>query len=354
MKQKESKGISATDYHSLLKDISQIYEVSLSDGTENWNKTALFSNWKIGERIVKIEQGNQNRAAYGIGILKNLSRDLNRKFGKGFSERNLAYMRSFYQVYDLRAIHPELSWSHYTLLMSVADAADRLGLEKKTIREGLSLLELRKFVDKVIAREAEKPGAGVHNKPMKDRLQRPSMELYTYRVSRNFSSDFADSLQNLDLGFFVKVAGAIGDIAKLKIGAVVKVLKRGKGFSFETGADLKELFTYKAYLEKVVDGDTLVVTIDLGFNTFLEQRLRFRGLDAPELGTKKGMASKRFVESRLRNCKFLIIKTHGSDIYDRYLVDVFYLKGETNEEKVLSEGIFLNNELLDDGFAVLV
>lgn len=48
-KQKESKGISATDYHSLLKDISQIYEVSLSDGTENWNKTALFYNRKFGK-----------------------------------------------------------------------------------------------------------------------------------------------------------------------------------------------------------------------------------------------------------------------------------------------------------------
>ena len=99
-----------------------------------------------------------------------------------------------------------------------------------------------------------------------------------------------------------------------------------------------------------MDGDTLVVTIDLGFKIFLEQRLRFRGLDAPELGTKKGMASKRFVESRLKDCKFLIIKTHGSDKYDRYLVDVFYLKNEADEEKVLSEGIFFNNELLDDGF----
>lgn len=57
------------------------------------------------------------------------------------------------------------------------------------------------------------------------------------------------------------------------------------------------------------------------------------------------------MESKLKGCHFLIIKTHGSDKYDRYLVDVFYLKGEATEEKVLEEGIFLNNELLDEGFA---
>ncbi len=71
---------------------------------------------------------------------------------------------------------------------------------------------------------------------------------------------------------------------------------------------------------RVIDGDTLQVRIDLGFSIVIEQRLRLRGLDAPELGTGQGLATKRFVESRLKDCKFLIIKTHGSDKYDRYLV----------------------------------
>ena len=114
------------------------------------------------------------------------------------------------------------------------------------------------------------------------------------------------------------------------------------------------MFTYKAYLERVIDGDTLLVNIDLGFSVFIEQRLRLRGLDAPELGTSQGAASKKFIESRLKDCEFLIIKTHGSDKYDRYLVDVFYLKGEDNEDKVLRDGTFLNNELLEERLALLV
>ena len=59
-----------------------------------------------------------------------------------------------------------------------------------------------------------------------------------------------------------------------------------------------------------------------------------------------GGTSKKFVESCLKDCKFLIIKTLGKDKYDRYLVDVFYLKSESDEEKVIKEGLFLNNELL--------
>lgn len=76
-----------------------------------------------------------------------------------------------------------------------------------------------------------------------------------------------------------------------------------------------------------------------------------RGLDAPELGTKKGIASKNFVESELENCPFLLIKTYGNDKYDRYLVDVIYLKNEKDVSAVIKDGLFLNNELLKKGFA---
>ena len=56
----------------------------------------------------------------------------------------------------------------------------------------------------------------------------------------------------------------------------------------ENLSNVKELFTYKAYLERVIDGDTLLVNIDLGFSVSIEQLLWLHGLDAPELSTKKG------------------------------------------------------------------
>jgi hypothetical protein len=42
-----------TSYESLVEEISQIYEMALASGDADWNKSALVSNWKIGERIVK-------------------------------------------------------------------------------------------------------------------------------------------------------------------------------------------------------------------------------------------------------------------------------------------------------------
>lgn len=186
------------------------------------------------------------------------------------------------------------------------------------------------------------------------------MRLYLYRTLQKFSSDLEPSVPNLDLGFSIrlKVNGNYPlkstALSKLKVGSVIESRKKGSSFYFESVSSGKEMYTYKAYLDRVIDGDTILVNIDLGFSVFIEQRLRLRGLDAPELGTSQGATSKKFVESKLKDCDFLIIKTHGSDKYDRYLVDVFYKKGEQDEEKVLREGIFLNNELLEDKVALLV
>ena len=102
---------------------------------------------------------------------------------------------------------------------------------------------------------------------------------------------------------------------------------------------------------RVVDGDTIVVLIDCGFGIRINQRLRLRNIDTPELTTPKGVKAKQFVESKLKPSPFVIIKTYGSDKYDRYLVDVFYLKGKKDAKRLVEQGKFLNQELLDQGLA---
>ena len=356
-------GISTPTYNSILKDISLIYENAQSEGDGNWNKTNLFAHWKIGERIIEVEQGQKERAAYGDMVLKQLSKDLNRKFGKGFSDRNLRYMRKFYQTYKMKEVQSVLSWSHYRELLLVDDSSVRIKLENQAIRERWSQLELQKRVKLAIAGKGEKTESEKQDEPIKDSLKRPLMRLYLYRTLRKFSSDLEQSVPNLDLGFSIRLkvnryyaflSSNGSDLNKLKVGSVIESRKKGNSYYFESISSSKEMFTYKAYLERVIDGDTLLVTIDLGFSVFIEQRLRLRGLNAPELGTSKGNATKKFVESRLMDCDFLIIKTHGADKYDRYLVDVFYLGGVDNEDKVLRDGTFLNNELLEEGLALLV
>ncbi len=347
----ESSGISSAQYNSILKDISKIYEQSLNDGNEDWNKAVLSSNWKIGERIIEIKQGKKERAAYGDKVLKQLSKDLSKKYTKGFSERNLGYIRKFYQYYKSGQFHSELSWSHYVCLLLIEDSTIRATLEKNAIQKKLTSRDLLTLVKQELARTKNKSKSDNQDEPTTNTLARPTLQLYTYRIVRKYKDDTTTSLPHLDLGFSILLEEK-ENLSKFKIGSIIESAKDNKTYSFKLNSNVKELFTYKAYLERVIDGDTLLVNIDLGFSVSIEQRLRLRGLDAPELSTKKGISSKKFVESCLKDCRFLIIKTHGKDKYDRYLVDVFYLKNESDEDVVIKDGLFLNIELLVENFAV--
>ena len=104
----------------------------------------------------------------------------------------------------------------------------------------------------------------------------------------------------------------------------------------------------------MTDADTIWVHIDLGFYSHTRQKLRFRGIDAPEISTKKGQKAKEFVEATLSKVSFIIIRSTSLDKYGRPLTDIFYLEGESDPQKVLEAGIFLNQELLDKGLACLI
>ncbi|WP_167492204.1 DUF1016 N-terminal domain-containing protein [Leptospira koniambonensis] len=352
---KKSVGLPPKSYQSLLTDVARIYEDFQSSANSDWNKSSLLGNWKIGQRIVEVEQGSRERAGYGDRILKQLSQDLNRRFGKGFSDRNLRYMRRFYQFYKLSMINPELSWTHYRVLLLVEDPKKRRILETEAIRKGWSHRDLLLKAQAYVKRSSSSSSLFDSDLAMENEivlLKRPILQLYTYRVAQNFSSNMERSVPYLDLGFDVKVEQLLGGSSEFSVGSIVSVKKVKRRYSFEKISGNKSLFTFKAFLEKVIDGDTLSVNIDLGFHVFIRQRLRLRALDAPELGTKKGIACKKFVESQLRDCPFILIKTYGSDKYDRYLVDVIYLKKEETISIVVKNGLFLNNELLEKGFAV--
>lgn len=64
----------------------------------------VMTNFEIGRRIVEHEQGGDERAQYGKALLKEISGALTAEFGRGFSKRNLEYMRRFYLAYQDRRI----------------------------------------------------------------------------------------------------------------------------------------------------------------------------------------------------------------------------------------------------------
>lgn len=119
------------------------------------------------------------------------------------------------------------------------------------------------------------------------------------------------------------------------------------------------LHVYKAKVFAVVDGDTLAVKIDLGFETWSEKRLRLRGINAGELAktnapsrdAKRAERAKAFVAARVLELPFVVIKTYKTDIYGRYVADVFYHASFADKHEVAQKGVFLNEELVREGLA---
>ncbi len=115
----------------------------------------------------------------------------------------------------------------------------------------------------------------------------------------------------------------------------------------------KASYTYPARVESVIDGDTIWAIIECGFDTYVREKLRFRGIDAPELGSQEGDKARQYVTRTLKTGALIVIQTHKTDKYDRYLSDILYLAGCKKAEQIASQGHYLNQELLEKGLASL-
>jgi micrococcal nuclease len=101
---------------------------------------------------------------------------------------------------------------------------------------------------------------------------------------------------------------------------------------------------------KVVDGDTIDVDIDLGFNISYAQRVRLAGIDTPESRTKDlqekalGLEVKDKIKKLIESAKTVIIKTELPDSTEKYgrILGWVYLDGAAKS---------LNEQLIEEGYA---
>jgi predicted nuclease of restriction endonuclease-like (RecB) superfamily len=114
--------------------------------------------WEIGRQI---EDAVGDRAEYGKGLLKYLSKQLTEEFGKGFDESNLRYMRLFYRAFPIRdALRHELSWTHYRLIMKVDNPNARQFDIDECVRANWSTRQLERqitsfFYERLLATQKE-------------------------------------------------------------------------------------------------------------------------------------------------------------------------------------------------------
>jgi len=336
--------VSPSDYRALVSDIAGIYERARGASARAVSAILVAAYWQIGKRIVEVEQKGKLRADYGSKLLKRLSRDLTQGCGQGFSKTNLEYMRRFYLAYRKTQTSGQLRWSHYQVLSTINGEGERRKYERQTILNDWGVRELRE----VLARDGVErlfiPDDRDHSGSKGGRLRARRGRLYTYRVLEAGAGGV-----KLDLGFNVRRSVPVKGRVLVGEGELVGSLKGARGnYSFKpSDAASGDQYSYCAVVEKVVDGDTLWVVVDLGFNVEARHKLRLRGINTPELDTKKGVKAKAFVEEALADCDFIIIRSFGTDKYARYLADIYYLPGEESKEKVVEEGRLLNQELLD-------
>ncbi len=135
---------------------------------------------------------------------------------------------------------------------------------------------------------------------------------------------------------------------------VVRSFVEGDEYSFKKLPDPnKKMNIYKAELERVIDGDTLHVILDLGFKLTHREILRLRGINAPELSSAAGKKSAKALEKILKDVPFLIVKTTATDVYGRYVCDVYLGEKNRDPQEIADSGEYLNQLLLDQGVAVL-
>src|SRR5262249_26727907 len=89
------------DYDEVLTGSCELLERARHAAAQAVNSLLTASYWEVGRRIVELEQRGQARAAYGEALLGRLAQDLSARHGRGFSERNLLKMRTFYLGWEI-------------------------------------------------------------------------------------------------------------------------------------------------------------------------------------------------------------------------------------------------------------
>jgi hypothetical protein len=332
-----------TTYDALRTEIVQILATGQERARQAVEREKAQAFWEVGRLLHVHLQENGERAAYGEQVVSQLSADLE------IDRRRLYEMLKVYRNFPIVRSIGQLTWTHYLKLLKVVSGADRDFYLRAAVKEGWSVRRLEEAIGAGCLALVERSESEPKSEPVL--LQARRGQLYTYRLVESLSHGGGVELA-LDLGFTLRRWVDLKGIEEPQPGMVLRAEKRRGGYCFEEVEVVRDrLFTFVAAVERVVDGDTLLVEVDCGFDCRMEQRLRLRGIDSPERATGAGQRAKGFVEEELKRSPFVVVKTHRPDKYDRYLADVFYLAEERDPQVVLESGIFLNRRLLQEGLA---
>lgn len=329
----------------------------------------IQSYWQTGSYINEHVRLNGGRAEYGKQVLVKLGRDLD--LDESVLDRAAKFAEKF-PDFEIPATWQELpriprqiekngprnllSWSHYRILITVEDDRRRYRLAERAERGGWTVARLAQAVWDLKSGSQSKalpPGKGAG----RPGLLTPLLgQLHTYRlVSPSKIHWPSEEGLLLDRGFKNYAYLRPDEVRGFHADQIVEARE---GRLVKSARTARDLFTYLAYVDRVIDGDTLWVALDTGLASVSRQKLRLRGIDAPEIHTAAGKRAYEFLKSTLEKAPFLIVRSYKNDKYDRYETDLFIpVEGADNrnpEALRLENLVFVNNLLLEQGHAVLM
>lgn len=138
---------------NVLEDVCSIIESARDYAYKSVNIALVERNWLIGYRIAEEELKGNDRADYGLEIIKKLSKELTKQYGEGYDSRNLYYFLNFYKLFPniLNALSSKsntmLSWTHYRILLQVFDKKARDWYAKEALEQTWSTRTLQRNIN---------------------------------------------------------------------------------------------------------------------------------------------------------------------------------------------------------------
>lgn len=200
---------------SFYQTITDIIVSARSYSYKAVNFAMVQAYWNIGRLIVEEEQNGKDRAGYGDFLVNELSKKLSKEFGKGFNRTNLWYMKKFYNAFPIphavrgelqqkqiphavrgeskkrknssaivvysnnnfivnESLRPELSWTHYRLLLKVENSDTKKFYIKETVENNWSTRQLERQINSFYF---ERIKASKNKKPVKSEAKKTANKL---------------------------------------------------------------------------------------------------------------------------------------------------------------------------------
>ena len=335
-----SASLSPTVIPKTYAELRKAVELTLIKGQQEVDQAKVRTYWETGRLIHEHVLLFKERADYGAGTIAQLSADV--KCHRSVLQRCVQFYLGVPNCVTWR----NLTWAHYVALIPIEDLKLRRTLAAEANRHEWSVVRLRERIAALAPAEAIEvvtTPVGEPQQLLKPNRGTPGLHLIVEKTMG----------LSVDLGFRHYWPLSTEQKKRYANGDIIRIASDDslRGVPEATKADL---FTYSAQLIRVIDGDTLLVALEISPGVFIEQKLRLRGLDAPEMSTPEGQAAKRFVEALLAKTTSIVINTSKPDKYDRYLADVFLVgaAGQSSEASAKEGEIYLNNALLENGHAV--